>query len=212
MPASPTSAGAPLRLLVEDDFQRFDPIRWRVEAEDPATRVEACGGHLLIDSPAGVTVWLAEPLDGAYRIEFERQVLVTGGRNDRLSDLNQFWAAREPGGAAPRPRSGRLQDYDSLCLYYVGMGGNGNSTTRFRCYDGSESRPLLGECDEPARLLSGGRRYAIAIDLDEAGTTFHVDGRPLFQARHAAPPGPGLFGFRTVWSRQLISGFRVWRT
>ncbi|TBU77130.1 hypothetical protein DNK06_02555 [Pseudomonas daroniae] len=198
-------------ILLEDDFSHFSTQRWHVEAEDPATRVQTERGQLLIDSPRGVTVWLKQPLDGAYRIEFQRQVLLGDGANDRLSDLNQFWAARDPGNADLFTRSGALAEYDSLALYYVGMGGNYNSTTRFRRYDGGGQRLVLGEYLDPAHLLEANRPYHIALELDARGTRYLVDGDTFFQARHDGLPPPGHFGFRQVWSRQAISAFRVTR-
>ncbi|QLF95080.1 hypothetical protein HW090_14105 [Pseudomonas sp. ABC1] len=198
-------------ILIEDDFQRFSSQRWRVEAQHPDTRVDVIDGHLMIDSPQGVTVWLDQPLEGAYRIEFQRQVLLGDGPNDRLSDLNQFWAARDPRRDTLFTRNGILEEYDELDLYYVGMGGNGNATTRFRHYDGSSERPLLGEYSDPEHLLQANRRYHIAIEVDASGTRFLVDGQPFFAARHQGTDGSGHFGFRSVWSRQLISHFRVLR-
>lgn len=208
----PSSSGGKLpHVLLEDDFTRFSSQRWHVEAEDPTTRVSAEHGQLLIDSPKGVTVWLRQPLQGAYRIEFQRRVVLEGGPNDRLSDFNQFWAVRDPQRADPFTRSGALDDYDDLDLYYVGMGGNYNSTTRFRRYDGSGQRLLLGEYADTAHLLEANRTYGIAIEVDARGTRYQVDGNTFFQARHDGLPPPGYFGFRLVWSRQLISEFRVVR-
>lgn len=208
-----TSSGnsKPHDLLFADDFSAFSAQRWHVEAEDPATRVITENGQLLIDSPKGVTVWLRQPLDGAYRIEFQRQVLLTGGANDRLSDLNQFWAARDPRNADPFTRSGVLEEYTSLDLYYVGMGGNYNSSTRFRRYDSNGQRLILGEYSDPAHLLEANRNYRISIELDERGTRYRVDDRLFFEAKHDGLPPPGHFGFRQVWSRQVISDFRVVR-
>ncbi|SDG90745.1 hypothetical protein SAMN05216588_101377 [Pseudomonas flavescens] len=201
----------PPEVLFEDPFTHLCAQRWHIEAEAPTTRVSAARGQLLIDSPRGVTVWLRQPLQGAYRIEFRRSVLLEGGPNDRLSDLNQFWAARDPRQATPFTRDGALDDYDDLDLYYVGMGGNYNSTTRFRRYDGSGQRLLLGEYADTAHLLEANRTYGIAIEVDVGGTRYQVDGNTFFQARHDGLPPPGYFGFRLVWSRQLISEFRVVR-
>jgi hypothetical protein len=162
-----------------------------------------------MDTRAGMTVWLQQPLHGAYRIEFLRQVLVAGEANDRLSDMNVFWAAHEPGSAALNARDGVLESYDSLVTYYVGMGGNGNTTTRFRHYDGSAERPLLGERLHAADLLEAGRIYRIRIDVNAGATEYWVDDRQLFSQALAKLPAPGYFGFRSVWSRQAISRFSV---
>lgn len=197
--------------LAEDTFQTLSTQRWTIEAQHPDTQVSAEHGQLLIDSSEGVTVWLNQPLAGAYRIEFDRQVLVNGGRHDRLSDLNLFWAARDPRNPNLFTRGGALAEYDNLELYYIGMGGNDNSTTRFRHYNGEGERVLLGEYTDAAHLLQANRVYQLRIDVDARGTSFWVDGELYFHARHTHQPAAGYFGFRTVTSRQVISDFRVSR-
>ncbi|WP_437883856.1 DUF6250 domain-containing protein [Pseudomonas sp. LRF_L74] len=204
--------GSRPQLLLEDDFHALSPSRWTIEAQHPATKVWVEGNQLLIDSPAGVTVWLNEALEGDYRIEFKRRVLLAEGANDRLSDFNQFWAARDPRNAELFTRDGVLEAYDDLDLYYVGFGGNGNSTTRFRRYDGSGERHMLGEYLDAAHLLRANHDYAIRIDMTATDTSFWVDGERFFQARHHSAPRSGHFGLRSVLSRQAISDFRVTRT
>lgn len=186
------------------------PWHWRVEQEDPQrTLVQAEPGQLTLESAAGLTVWLDHPLSGAYRIRFVREVRLAGRPYDRLSDLNQFWAASDPANPNLFTRSGVLNEYDDLDLYYVGMGGNWNSTTRFRYYNGRGQRQLLGEFTDAQHLLQPNRQYEIVIELGSGGTRFLVDGEPYFQARYAAPPAAGYFGFRTVWSRQVITDFAI---
>jgi hypothetical protein len=54
--------------------------------------------------------------------------------------------ARDADGGSPlaHPRTGAFADYDTLKTYYVGQGGNGNTSTRFRRYVGRPGeRPLL---------------------------------------------------------------------
>ncbi|EPL06045.1 DUF6250 domain-containing protein [Pseudomonas sp. CF161] len=197
-------------VLVEDDFTQFDPQRWRVETEQPqgsGVRVEQ--GRLLMDTRAGMTVWLRQRLAGAYRIEFLRQVLVAGQANDRLSDMNLFWGAHDPGQAELLARDGVLESYDSLATYYVGMGGNGNTTTRFRHYDASGQRHLLGESSAPGDLLQAGRVYRNRIEVVPGATRYWVDEQLLFEQALEGLPAPGYFGFRSVWSRQAISRFSV---
>ena len=48
----------------------------------------------------------------------------------------------------PRYAAARFADYNDLKTYYVGLGGNRNTTTRFRRYIGDPAtRPLLPEHD-----------------------------------------------------------------
>ncbi|WP_455923140.1 DUF6250 domain-containing protein [Pseudomonas putida] len=199
-----------MQQIVRDRFERFEAQRWRLEVERGAdSRVSVEQGALVMDTSAGMTLWLAQPLGGAYRIAFQRQVLVQGQANDRLSDLNCFWAAHEPGSTELLPRDGVLESYDSLDTWYVGMGGNGNTTTRFRRYDGSERRPLLGEWLDAGHLLKAGHEYHIVIEVRASGTSFWVDGERVFHQALDGLPAPGFFGFRSVWSRQRISDFTV---
>ncbi|UMB78389.1 DUF6250 domain-containing protein [Dickeya fangzhongdai] len=186
------------------------PLRWRVEQEEPArTRIDIDEHSLTLDTAAGLTVWLDQPLSGRYRISYLREVLVQGQPNDRLSDLNQFWAARDPARASLFTRHGVLGEYDNLALYYVGMGGNWNSTTRFRYYNGHGERQLLGEFTDEAHLLRAGHRYRVTIEVDRTETRFLIDNQLYFRAHYAEPPASGYFGLRTVFSRQAISEFSV---
>jgi hypothetical protein len=135
-------------LLYADDFTSSE--NWSVEAEQPAARVEAGDGALDIDTPAGLTLWFRPRLTGPVEIEFEATAVAAGGPNDQVSDLNVFWMATNRDGSEPATarRSGRFEDYNDLLTYYVGLGGNRNTTTRFRRYIGDPARrPLLAEHD-----------------------------------------------------------------
>jgi hypothetical protein len=108
-----------------------------VELEKPG-RVETTNGFLLLDVPAGATVWFRPEMNGPIRIEYDATMVQRGGPNDRVSDLNCFWMATNV-----HPRAGRFAEYNDLRAHYVGQGGNGNTTMRFRRYIGDpELRPL----------------------------------------------------------------------
>lgn len=191
------------RGLVRDDFKRFDPLTWAVEAEEKAAGVYTERGALVLDAQRGLTVWLRRQLIGHYEISFTRTVLADA----RLSDLNFFWEAQLPAGFT---QSGKLEEYDKLRLFYAGIGGNNNTTTRFRHYDGSGERRLLREYTAPEYLLKAGRPYQIRIAVDARGTRLYVDDSEIFSA-----PGPllggGYFGLRTTQSRQKVERFVVTR-
>lgn len=188
---------------------------WVVEQQaGGSVRVQA--GALVIDDKAGVTVWRREPLRAPVKIRFV--ATVTGGEDRRVSDLNCFWMATDPRSpedffaSEKTGRDGRFSSYDGLKTYYVGCGGNGNSTTRFRRYDGKGARPLLPEHDrqEKAALLEAGRPYRIEITVDERGrTTWAKDGKVWFDYLDPEPLREGWFGFRTVWSRIEIRDFEL---
>ncbi|MFP3670090.1 DUF6250 domain-containing protein, partial [Priestia sp. SIMBA_032] len=119
---------------------------------------------LVLDSARGLTVWLNQRLTGHYEITFTRTVLDAGGPHDRVSDMNQFWIASKTQAqqrTAPFGGSGRFSDYDTLDLYYAGVGGNDNTTTRFRHYNGTSSRPLLAEYTAPPWLLRANHAYHV---------------------------------------------------
>ncbi|MEQ9744528.1 DUF6250 domain-containing protein [Pectobacterium actinidiae] len=186
------------------------PLRWQVEQEDPdRTAIQTTPERLTLESAAGLTIWLDAPLSSTYRIAFTREILVADRPYDRVSDLNQFWAARDLHHSNLFTRYGKLNEYDSLNLYYVGMGGNWNSTTRFRYYDGHGERLLLGEYTDAAHLLRPNHRYRIVIEVDRRETRFWVDDVLYFHASYPSTPAPGYFGFRTVFSRQEISEFNI---
>lgn len=192
-------------ILAQDSFAGFDPQTWAVEAEAgnavAAAYVER--GALVLKAERGLTVWLHQQLLGHYDISFTRTVLSEG----RLSDLNFFWEAQLPEGFK---RSGKLEEYDGLRLFYAGIGGNTNSTTRFRYYDGSGARNLLKEYTAQEYLLRANRPYRIRIVVDARGTRLYVDDKEYFSA-----PGPllggGYFGFRTTQSLQTVENFSVRR-
>ena len=192
-----------------DEAARLRPDHWIAEIEQPAqSRLYVRDGRLWLDSGAGMTVWFAQRLSGRYRIEYEREVFAhDAGGNARLSDFNQFWAAHDRHRFNVFTRHGALAEYDSLDLYYVGLGGNDNTTTRFRHYDGKGQRLLLGEYTDPAHLLQPGRRYRVRIDVAPGGTAFWIDGNRWFE--HRDKVAGGYFGFRTTQSLQAIDNFRI---
>jgi rhamnogalacturonan endolyase len=155
-------------------------------------------------------VWLDRPLTGNVLISFTRKVVVDGGPNDRLSDLNVFWMARDPKRADLFTRSGKFEDYDDLTMYYAGIGGNRNTTTRLRRY-GNGVRELVSEYTDAAHLLEPNRDYRIEIAVYEGCTRVRVDGNTWFTYRDPHPLTNGWFGLRTTWSRQTVDDLKIQR-
>lgn len=195
-------------LLHGDDFER--PLTGYVSeyAHTPGNMIANRDGRLLIDVDSGATVWLDKPLSGDLLIAYTRRVVMAGGKNDRLSDLNQFWMARDPARGKLFTRSGKFEDYDDLDLYYAGVGGNSNTTTRLRRY-GQGQRLLVAERNEPAFLLQPNRDYRIEIALYQGCTRLSIDGREVFAYRDPQPYTHGYFGFRSTWSRQTIDNLTI---
>jgi hypothetical protein len=205
----------PSEMIFDEPFVEGLP-GWRVELEKGG-RVVAEGGVLIIDVPGGATVWLERELIGPVVIEYEATMISAGGPNDRVSDLNCFWMARDarsPQDLFATPRSGRFADYDQLLCYYAGIGGNANTTTRFRRYIGEQSRrPLLPEHDlsDAKYLLEPNRPYRIRLEAVGGAIAVYRDGVKLFEMQDAEPYVRGHFGFRTVASHMRIREFRVMR-
>jgi hypothetical protein len=189
---------------------------WQIEAEQPG-RISAANGVLDIDVPAGVTLWFKPKLAGSVVTEFEATAVSAGGPNDQVSDLNVFWMANNRDGVAPvyaRPRSGAFAEYNDLLTYYVGLGGNRNTTTRFRRYIGDPVlRPLLPEHDLAQRdaLLVPNRKQVITLMANGKAVEYWRDGEPLFQLDDAAPYTQGWFALRTTYSHLRIQHLRIYR-
>lgn len=196
-----------------DDFAS-GLAQWSAELEKPG-RIEAKDGHLEIDVPAGCSLWFKSRIQGAVLIEYEAVMVSTGGPNDRVSDLNSFWMAndsRNPDDLFATKRSGKFSDYDRLTCYYAGIGGNTNSTTRFRRYIGeSGNRPLLPEHDlqAPRYLLRANESQTIQLIAAGPFIACYRNGERLFQLDDATPYTSGWFAFRTVTSHIIMKNFRV---
>ncbi|WP_457795278.1 DUF6250 domain-containing protein [Horticoccus sp. 23ND18S-11] len=190
---------------------------WTVE-QMPGGTVVARDGGLEITDVGGATVWWREKLTAPVEISYDVTVVTQGGPQDRVSDLNCFWMAVDPRStAAPfapgQARSGKFSDYDSLHTYYVGYGGNNNSTTRFRRYDGTVARPLLPEHDlrDQKFLLEGNRTYHIRLVARDGVAEFWRDGERIFAFRDPAPLVSGWFALRTVRSHLVVSNLVITR-
>jgi len=191
---------------------------WLVE-QRPGGTVRSASGSLVIEDAGGCTVWLRQALEAPIIVTYEATVVDRGGEHDRVSDLNCFWMAIDPAAAdgnilaTSAKRTGAFAEYDALRLYYVGFGGNGNTTTRFRRYTGTGERPLLPQNDrtEAKFLLKGNRTYKVTLVAAGGRAQYFRDGELLFDYADPAPLTRGWFGFRTVHSHLEIRNFRVWR-
>lgn len=204
------------RVIHRDDF-RHGLGQWIVEAERPG-RFTATDGVLDIDSPAGATLWFREPLESPVAIEYAVTAVSAGGPNDQVSDINCFWMAtdaRAPSGdIRAYRRGGAFADYDALRTYYAGIGGNRNTSSRFRRYVGrAGDRPLLPQHDlsAPADLIEANRAYHIRLEAFGSRIALLRDGRPMFRLDDAAPYARGHFGLRTTASHLRVKDFRVLR-
>lgn len=209
---------APAAPLQRGDLLRDGMDRWQVEAENGQARVTIRGGVMDIDTRDGVTVWLRERIAGPVAIDYDVMAVSAGGANDAVSDVNAFWMAHDsaaPGGSAlARRRDGAFASYDDLRTYYVGVGGNRNSTTRFRRYVGrTGDRPLRAQDDrrDAADLLVPNRWTHIRLIADGNRIAVERDGRMLFALDDAAPYRSGHFGLRTTKSHLRVRALQITR-
>lgn len=191
---------------------------WRVESESPAYQVKFYGDTAELTAPKGLTLWRNEPMSGNTVIEYDACIM-TGRDGDRLSDMNCFWMASDPDAKSIRSRekwrSGVFNNCYSLKLYYLGYGGNGNTTTRFRRYDGDsrgveqpEFRPrIITEYTDAQHLLKPGKWYHIKIENRNGRVQYFVDGERIVDFLDPNPLTSGHFGFRTTASRARITNF-----
>ncbi len=197
-------------------FHKF----WKVESESPDYKVTFRGDTVEIVSPKGLTLWRKEKMSGKVTIEYDACVVSETGK-DRLSDLNCFWMASDPKHPdnlwkREKWRNGIFLNCYSLQLYYMGYGGNHNSTTRFRRYDGNEAgitdpqaRPaVLKEYTDAEHLLKANHWYHIKITNENNRVSYYIDGKRLVDFRDVKPLTEGWFGFRTTLSRTRITNFR----
>ncbi|MEO7578728.1 MAG: DUF6250 domain-containing protein [Massilia sp.] len=209
-PAACTDWGKQGKQLYADDFSgTLD--HWVPEfVAKPGSGIAIVNGKAVLDVANGATLWFKHELSGNLLITYKRKVIVDGGKNDRLSDFNHFWMATDPGKASLFTRDGTFEQYDNLSLYYLGMGGNTNKTTRFRKYGGGE-RALLTELNDTAHLLRPNHEYAVQIAVYKGCTRVLIDGEEYVNYRDPAPLTHGYFGFRTTWSRQEVDDFKIYQ-
>lgn len=197
-------------------FSQQQPKNWTMEAHSPETKICFFKDTIEVNTPKGLTLWYNTPISGNYHISYKAKVIMTDGVNDRLSDLNCFWGAKDP--KFPKNifersnwRSGIFANYNTLDLFYVGYGGNFNTTTRFRQYlggnfemDNPDVRPVLKEYTDADHLLKANKWYEIKIVVANNTTTYSVNGEILFSYQIKKGEGDGYFGLRLLQNHVLI--------
>ena len=198
---------------------------WRVESETPNYQVSFREDTCEILSPKGLTLWRKEKMRQGMTLEYDACVVDEGKKGDRLSDMNCFWLASDPHAkdlwARANWRSGIFTRCYTLQMYYLGYGGNHNTTTRFRRYDGDEAgvddtakRPaVLREYSDATHLLKANHWYHVKIESTMTGRTrFYIDGECVVDYLDPQPLESGWFGFRTTLSRTRITNFQSYET
>lgn len=195
--------------------------QWKAEDESQNLQVTEHADTVELVVPGGLTLWYHQRLTGNYEVSYRICMVMKGGKHDRLSDLNCFWAANDPEHptdlfARSKWRNGVFRNYNTLNLFYVGYGGNSNSTTRFRRYQGKyygiaddKIKPLLAEYTDAAHLLVPNRWYSIRIRVEDGLTTYTVDDEELFRYSITSGEGDGHFGLRLLQNHVLFTAFKV---
>ncbi|MFC4072526.1 rhamnogalacturonan lyase family protein [Actinoplanes subglobosus] len=213
-PAKPkitTARQSAWSVIAYDNFVD-DSGKWSSELQSGGT-VRAKDGVLDIDVPNGATVWLKQEIEGPYEIEFTATPVSAGGANDKVTDLNTFWNARDvrsPADIFATTRNGAFAQYDYLKTYYVGQGANLNTTTRFRKYVGEPgNRPLIYDYTSP--LIEANVPVKVRIQVNGQQIRYFSDDQLVFDYTDPDPYRSGWFAFRTVASHFHIEDFTIWR-
>ncbi len=210
-------------VLYEDNFSN-NLENWVVEKSSDKTQISYEDDVVDIVSPGGITLWFNKKLEGNIKIEFEALIVNQQGKYDRVSDLNCFWMSNDPQYPddffkRSQWRNGVFGKYYSLSMYYVGYGGNSNTTTRFRRYTGDydsflkeKQRPdIIKEYTDPQYLILANHWYHIEIISEGNCTKYKIDNKVLFELNDSIPYKSGYFGLRTVKNHIKYRNFRVKR-
>jgi len=200
-----------VKVIFADDFKK-DKGLWVSEFEQAATSsMKISQGKLDVSATAGGTVWYKNKLQGNIMITYNATVIDAGGKNDRVSDMNTFWMASNPSSEKINNQSGKFESYDNLHLYYAGIGGHDNETTRFRKYTGHGQKAILKEYTDKEHLLVGNQKYAIKIIVNNGLVQYYVNDNLFWEYKDASPYEDGYFGFRTYISHQIYEDFKVYQ-
>ncbi|WP_321281099.1 DUF6250 domain-containing protein [Marinifilum fragile] len=207
------------KLLFEDSFSDGSLSNWICEIqEDSCSSVLMKDGKMDIDVCKGASIWLDQYFEGGVLIEYDATVIGKNGPNDRVSDLNCFWNATDPRNpkdlfSSPRKASGMFHDYDTLQLYYVGMGGHNNTKTRFRRYAGDGNKPLLAGHDlsSPDVLIEANKTYRIQLIALNGRVQFIRDGAIIYDFKDEDAYEKGWFGIRTINNHMSVDNVKVYQ-
>ena len=96
--------------------------QWKIEDASHALQIIERADTLELIVPDGLTMWYRQRLTGDYEISYRICMVMQGGKYDRLSDLNCFWAANDPKYsddlfARSQWRDGIFKNYNTLNLF-----------------------------------------------------------------------------------------------
>lgn len=197
------------KLLYHDAFDRAQK-NWIPELEKRNSSSVVIGnGQLDLAAKGGATLWFRPELQGNIQIEYNATVI---SHSPNGANLNQFWMASEPSQKKLSfSHHGKFAEYDTLRLYYAGLGGNDNTTSRFRKYLTDGTKPVLQEYTDKAHFPEVGKTYSIRIQVYQGTTRLAVNNETYFEFNDPSPYTKGHFAFRTFNSHIRYSDFNVYR-
>jgi hypothetical protein len=200
----------------KENFDKF----WYIESESDYYSYCFIHDTLEIRSPKGLTLWFRQKLNSNIVIDYDACIMKEY-ENDRLSDLNCFWLATDPMyddiWHRAKWRSGIFNRCYSLQCYYLGFGGNNNTTTRFRKYNGDFSsfedhkrKPaVIIEFNDESHLLKANHWYHIHIESEGKKVIYMIDNQTIVEYEDSKPLRSGWFGFRTTHTRARMANFDI---
>jgi len=195
------------RLLHSDDFNQ-SLANWTSEIETEAA-IAIVDGKLDINTMTGTTAWFNQKLSGPIVITYE-VTTPDDGPDGLPRDHNLFWMAHNPKAPDVRPSgAGGLGDYNCYDMYYAGIGGNKNRTTRFRRYENCD-RTLIHELTDKAHLNAPNQTYRMKIVCIDDQVQVYRDGQIYWDFTDPNPYTEGWFGFRQARTHLQIDNFKVY--
>lgn len=197
------------KLLYRDEFNG-SLKNWISKLENPdSSSVKIQNNQLEVAVKGGATVWFKPKLWGDLEIGYEATVVSHSANG---ANLNQFWMASDPNmKSGSFSRNGKFSEYDNLMLYYASLGGNENTTSRFRKYLADGTKPVVQEYTDAAHFPVAGKKYFIQIIVYQGMTRLSVNGENYFEWNDPDPYTEGLFAFRTFKSHIKYDNFKVYR-
>ena len=196
-----------VHLLHSDDFNK-SLANWTTEIETEAA-IAIVDGKLDINTMVGSTVWFNQKLSQPIAITYEVTTF-DDGRDGLPRDHNLFWMALNPKDPNIRPSgAGGLGDYNCYDMYYAGIGGNKNRTTRFRRYHNC-NRTLMQESSDKTHLNAANQTYHMRIVCLDNQVQVYRDGQIYWDFTDPSPYSEGWFGFRQTRTHLQIDNFKVY--
>ena len=196
-----------VELLHHEDFG--DSLaNWTAEVEDKA-KIAIVDGKLDINTKRGCTVWFNHKLSQSLAITYDVTIL-NDGLDELPRDHNLFWMASNPKDPNVRPSGkGSLGDYDHYEMYYAGIGGNKNQTTRFRRYQ-EGNRVLKKEFRDKDHLNAANQTYHMKVICMDGRVQVFRDGKVYWDFTDTSPYTEGWFGFRQTRTHLRFDNFKVY--